>query len=86
MFPPTKRMYENETIITTMNVSTAIAEPEPVDAVRRERLLGDRRQRRRPVLPPGQDVGQVEDPQRVERAEDQRDEDRGRQQRQRDAQ
>ena len=29
MFPPTKRMYENEMIITTMNVSTAMAEPSP---------------------------------------------------------
>ncbi len=29
MFPPTKRMYEKETIITMMNVSTAIADPRP---------------------------------------------------------
>ena len=28
-FPPTKRMYEKETIITMMNVSTAIADPRP---------------------------------------------------------
>ena len=28
-FPPTKRMYENDTIITTINVSTAIAAPSP---------------------------------------------------------
>ena len=83
--PPTKRMYEKETIITTMNVRIAMAEPEPVDPVRGERLLRDRRQRRRPVLALGQHVRQVEDPQRVQRAEDQRHEDRRRQQRQRDA-
>ena len=67
-----------------MNVSTAMRGAQPVDPVRRERLLRDRRQRRRAVLPAGEHVRQVEDPQRVERPEDQRDEDRRHEQRQRD--
>ena len=46
------------------------------------RLQGERV---RPVRSLGQDVGQVEDAQRIERSEDQRDEDRRRQQRQRDS-
>src|SRR4029453_3529607 len=57
---------------------------QPVDPVGGERLLRNRRQGRRPVLALRQDERQVEYSQRVERGEDQGDEDRRRQQRQRD--
>ena len=59
-----------------MNVSTDSAEPGPDEPVLRELLIGVQRQRGRAVGALGEHVGQVEDPQRVERPEDQRDEDR----------
>ena len=60
----------NDTAITITKVRTDSAEPEPDQPVGCQLLLGEQRQRRGAVGALREDVRQVEDAQRVERAED----------------
>ena len=82
---PNPLMNRNAMIATQMKISTEMAEPMPEVQGGEQVVVAEDRHRAGVVATAGQDEDVVEDPERVQRAEEQRDQDRRLHERQGDA-